>query len=305
MNNDTLAPLFGTNVDPSAADPQEPFRRARIADEHGLDLLTVMDHPYNSRLFDTWTLLTALAAVTERVYVGTNVANIPLRPPAMLAKMAATLDIISHGRLELGLGAGAYWEGIAAYGGPRWTPGEAYAAFKDALHIIHGMWNNVGRSFTYEGAVYQVHGVLPGPAPLHPIRIWVGARRPRMLHLTGRLADGIFVSTGYVGPERLLEINQQIDEGAQEAGRDPAEVRRGYNLMGVLDLGRPDTQADKQQPYNIYGPVRHWVDEIVRFYLDYRQDTFIFWPVAGNERLQIEAFALEVVPAVKEVLGIA
>lgn len=124
-----------------------------------------------------------------------------------------------------------------------------------------------------------------------------------MLRLTGRMADGILVSTIYVSPERLLEINERIDEGAAEAGRSPTEIRRGYNLMGVLDLGRSDTKAGEQQAHNIYGPVQHWVDEIVRFYHDYRQDTFTFWPVAGNERLQIEGFAREVVPAVKEALA--
>jgi alkanesulfonate monooxygenase SsuD/methylene tetrahydromethanopterin reductase-like flavin-dependent oxidoreductase (luciferase family) len=78
-----LRPLFGISIDPSAADPQDPFRRARLADEHGLDLVTLMDHPYNAKLFDTWTLMTALAVKTERVHLGTNVLNLPLRPPAI------------------------------------------------------------------------------------------------------------------------------------------------------------------------------------------------------------------------------
>lgn len=303
MSQDRLSPLFGTNVDPSSVDPEEPFRRARIADENGLDMITLMDHPYNARLLDTWTLLTALAMRTERVQIGTNVANLPLRPPAMLAKKAATLDLLTGGRVELGLGAGAYWPGVAAYGGPKRSSGEAYQAFEDALHILRGMWDNAGGSFTYEGDIYQVRGARPGPAPAHRIRIWVGASGPRMLRLTGRLADGILVSTSYESPERLLEINELIDEGVEEMDRSPTEVRRGYNLMGVLDLGRPDTKADEQQGHNIYGPVEHWVEEIVRFYQEYRQDTFTFWPVAGNERLQIEAFAKEVVPAVKETLG--
>lgn len=304
MTNNSLPPLFGANVDPSAADPQEPFRRARIAEENGLDRITLMDHPYNARLFDTWTLLTALAMATKRVHVGTNVANLPLRPPAMLAKMAATLDVLAGGRVEFGLGPGAFWQGIAAYGGPQRTPGEAYTAFKDAMHILRGMWDNAGGSFTYEGSIYQVRGAQPGPAPAHRIPIWVGARGPRMLRLTGQLADGLLVSTTYVPPKRLLEINQYIDEGAEAAGRAPTEIRRGYNLMGVLDLGQPGTTVPEQAPNNIYGPVQHWVDEIIRFYHDYRQDTFTFWPVAGNELLQIEVFAKEVVPAVKEALAI-
>lgn len=303
MNNDLpLSPLFGLSIDPAADDPQEPIRRAQAADRYGLDLITVMDHPYNRRLFESWTLLTALAMVTERVHVGTNVASLPLRPPAMLAKQAATLDVLTGGRVELGVGAGAYWPGIAAYGGPKRAAGAAYTAFKEALHIIRGMWEHAGGSFTYKGEIYQVRGAHPGPAPAHNIRIWVGASGPRMLRLTGRMGDGILVSTTYQSPQRLLEINEQIDEGAAEAGRAPAAIRRGYNLMGVLDLGRSDTKITEREANNIYGPVEEWVEQLVRFYWEYRQDTFIFWPVSGNRMVQIEAFAQEVVPAVREAL---
>jgi alkanesulfonate monooxygenase SsuD/methylene tetrahydromethanopterin reductase-like flavin-dependent oxidoreductase (luciferase family) len=298
----SLPPSFGANIDPSAGDPLEPFKRARLADAGGLDLITVQDHPYNRRFFETWTLLTALAKETERVHLGTNVASTPLRPPAMLAKQAATLDVLSGGRLELGLGAGAYWPGIAAYGVEKRSPGEAVTAFEEVLRIVRGMWENADDSFTFEGEFHHVKGARPGPPPAHRIRIWTGAYGPRMLNLTGRLADGIFVSKTYRGPDELSRSNRLIDEGAREAGRASEEIRRGYNLMGVLDLGRPDTQIEDPEAGQIIGPVNHWRDEIVRFYRDYRQDTFIFWPVAGNERLQIEAFAEEVVPAVKDEL---
>ena len=301
MNN-SLAPLFGANIDPSAADPSEPFRRAEIAEQNGLHLITIQDHPYNMRFFDTWTLLAALAMKTERVHLGTNVASTPLRPPAMLAKMAATLDVLSGGRLELGIGAGAYWPGIQALGVEKRSPGEAVIAFEDVLHILRGMWEGAGGSFTYRGEFYQVQGARPGPAPAHRIRIWTGAYGERMLDLTGRFADGIFVSSPYLLPEGLARSNRLIDEGAKKAGREPTEIRRGYNLMGVIDLGRPDTRLEEPKPGMIYGPVDHWVEEIVRFYRNYRQDTFIFWPNAGNEPLQIEAFAKEVAPAAKEAI---
>ena len=89
--------------------------------------------------------------------------------------------------MEFGLGAGSYWDGISAFGGPRRTPGEAYQAFKDALHIMRGMWDNAGGRFTYEGEFYQVKGIKPGPMPAHRIPMWVGARGPRMLRLLGRM----------------------------------------------------------------------------------------------------------------------
>jgi hypothetical protein len=78
------------------------------------------------------------------------------------------------------------------------------------------------------------------------------------------LADGIFVSSPYLLPEDLTRSNRLIDDGAKKAGREPAEIRRGYNLMGVIDLGRPDTRLDEPKPRMIYGAVEHWVGEIVR-----------------------------------------
>jgi alkanesulfonate monooxygenase SsuD/methylene tetrahydromethanopterin reductase-like flavin-dependent oxidoreductase (luciferase family) len=290
---------FGINIDPAADRASEALEFARLADERGLDLLTIQDHPYNRRFLDTWTLLTTLAAATRRIRLGTNVLNLPLRPPAMLSKMAATLDVLSAGRLELGLGAGFYWEGVKAYGGAARTPAEAYTAFEDALHILRGMWDRAGQSFTYEGAVYQVRGARPGPAPAHRIPIWVGATGPRMLRLTGRMADGLLVSRSYVPPERLPDINGLVDEGAQAAGRDPSEIRRGYNLMGTLLLN----ETAMPPAEGMVGPVAYWVDEIVRLHRDYRQDTFLFWPSGGSERHQIEQFIGEVAPAVRQALG--
>jgi alkanesulfonate monooxygenase SsuD/methylene tetrahydromethanopterin reductase-like flavin-dependent oxidoreductase (luciferase family) len=304
VNEERLVPLFGLNVDPAVGTRDEAFQRARIADEGGLDLVTVQDHPYNPNFLDTWTLLVALGMATKRVHVGTNVACTPLRPPAMLAKMAASLDVLTGGRVELGLGAGGFLEGIQAFGGPAGTPGERYRAFKESLEIIRGMWAHAstGNPFSYKGQVHRLRGVHPGPAPAHPIRIWVGAAGPRMLRLTGRLADGLLISTGYVPPPKLPDFDRLVDEGAAQTGRPPTAVRRGYNLMGVLDLGRPDTKLPRPRPGLIYGPPDHWAAEILRFYRDYRQDTFIFWPVAGNELVQVEAFVRDVVPAVKKAL---
>src|SRR5512145_2832738 len=97
----SLAPLFGIFLDPTAGDPRQPFQWAKLADENGLDLLTMQDHPYQWRYYETWTLLTALAMATERIHVSTNVTNLPLRLPSMLAKQAATLDLLTGGRVEL------------------------------------------------------------------------------------------------------------------------------------------------------------------------------------------------------------
>lgn len=289
--------LFGVSIHPGRERFPDSLAWAEKADALGLDLITVMDHPYNKEFFDTWTFLTALAMRTEQVQVGTNVANLPLRPPAMLAKQAATLDVLSRGRVMLGVGAGAYWPGIKAYGGPERASGEAYRAFRDALHILRGMWENAGGSFSYEGDVYSVKGARPGPAPAHRIPIWVGATGPQMLRLTGRLADGIWVSVSYVPPAKLEYVNEKIDAGAAEAGRDPDEIRRGYNLMGTINQG-PGRIGD-----SIRGPVDFWVETLARFHRDYRVDTFNFWPGGEDIVGQFELFANEVIPAVRTTLS--
>ncbi len=126
-----------------------------------------------------------------------------------------------------------------------------------------------------------------------------------MLRLTGRLADGLLVSHNYVPPQRMGEINDLIDEGAQAAGRSPNEIRRGYNLMGIIATGMGDAALAEYRTRGEYvsGTVQEWVDKIGQWLQLNRLDTFIFWPVAGDQQLQMEIFVKEVVPAVKEGLG--
>ncbi|MBC8170419.1 MAG: LLM class flavin-dependent oxidoreductase [Anaerolineae bacterium] len=298
-----LTPRFGIFLDPTAGDPREPFALAKIADDNGLDLLTIQDHPYQARHYDTWTLMTALAMATSRIHVAQNVGNLPLRLPAVIAKQTATLDVLTGGRVELGLGAGAFWDAIAAYGGSKRTPAEAYAGFEDALQIVRGLWDNTGKTFSYTGAIYSVKGARPGPAPAHRIPIWTGALGPKMLRLTGRLADGLLISMAYVPPQKLPEFNTLVDAGAAEAGRSPEAIRRGYNIGGIIRSG-----AGNKGTINgnnaIDGTVGYWVEQLTGLYRDYRQDTFILWS-GGDVALQTEIFAQEVVPAVREQLAAA
>src|SRR4029078_2964838 len=116
---------FGLNVDPNTGGLPIAERITAIADASGLDLVGVQDHPYNDGFTDTLALITWLAAGPSHVHLFPNVANLPLRPPAMLAKQAATIDVLSAGRFELGLGAGAFADRIAGRGGPRRTAGHA------------------------------------------------------------------------------------------------------------------------------------------------------------------------------------
>src|SRR2546423_14657093 len=133
-------PLFGLNIDPSAKNLELAYNLAQLADSTKLDFISIQDPPYNANFFDTWTLLTFLGARTQNVRLLTNVVNLPLRPPAVLAKAAATLDILTNGRVELGLGAGGYWEGIVSYGGTQRAPGEAVSALEKAIGILRIPW---------------------------------------------------------------------------------------------------------------------------------------------------------------------
>ena len=131
---------YGWFLVPDAADPRSLVRDARLAERAGLDLIGIQDHPYQRRYFDTFTLLAALATATERVGLFPDVACLPLRHPAMLAKAAASIDLLSDGRFELGLGAGAFWDAIVAMGGPRRTPGEAVDALEEAIAVLRLLW---------------------------------------------------------------------------------------------------------------------------------------------------------------------
>jgi alkanesulfonate monooxygenase SsuD/methylene tetrahydromethanopterin reductase-like flavin-dependent oxidoreductase (luciferase family) len=284
---------FGGNIDPTTADPSWPLRLTRAIEQAGLEFVGIQDHPYNARFFDTWTLLATLAVSTTRVRFFPNVANLPLRPPAMLAKSVATLDVLTGGRIELGLGAGAIWEGVAAMGGLARTPGAAVDALEEAIQIIRQFWSGE-RSVRFEGKHYAVHGARPGPHPAHDIGIWLGALGPRMLSLTGRLADGWVPSISYVPPERLPEMQQRIDEAALAAGRRPQDIRRVYNLMGRVGAGPARDLLD--------GPAARWIAELTRFVVELGMDTFIFWPTEDPIR-QIELFAVEVVPGVREAVA--
>src|ERR1700730_16271449 len=122
-------PQFGVFVIPDAEDLQRTIN----ADRLGLDLIGIQDHPYQRRFLDTFSLLAFIAASTERIRLAPDVANLPLRPPAVLAKAAATIDVLSGGRFELGLGAGAFWDAIQAMGGPTRAPKEAGDALTAAL----------------------------------------------------------------------------------------------------------------------------------------------------------------------------
>src|SRR3954451_4834588 len=184
-----MAVEFGIFPVPNAEEAQAIEEQVVAADRAGLDLVGIQDHPYQRRFLDTWALITFLAARTQTIRFFPDVATLPLRPPAVMAKAAASIDLLSGGRFELGLGAGAFWEGIGAMGGPVRSGPESVDALEEAIEVIRLMWSEE-RSARLEGRHYRLDGVHPGPQPAHPIGIWLGAYGPRMVRLVGRKADG-------------------------------------------------------------------------------------------------------------------
>jgi alkanesulfonate monooxygenase SsuD/methylene tetrahydromethanopterin reductase-like flavin-dependent oxidoreductase (luciferase family) len=277
-------PTFGYFLIPNAADPL--LDTAREIEARGLDWIGIQDHPYQRRFVDTWALLGAIAAVTTRVGLFPDVANLPLRPPAVMAKAAASLDVLSSGRFELGLGAGGFWDAIVAYGGPRRAPRDALDALEEAIQVIRLIWSGE-RNLRFSGTHYRLAGSHSGPVPVHPIGIWLGVYGPRALRLAGRLADGWVPSLrGEVAV--LSDASARLDEAAAEAGRDPAEIRRVVNVNGQI--------TDGERLGLLRGPLDQWVDELTDLAVGYGFDTFIFW---GEGEDQLPRFAEEVVPAVR------
>ncbi|MFJ3788318.1 LLM class flavin-dependent oxidoreductase [Kitasatospora sp. NPDC090091] len=289
----SLPVLFGANVDPVWADPGQPLRITRQAEQDGLDLVTVQDHPYQSAFYDAWTLISYLVGATRSITLVPTVANLPLRPPAMLAKSAASLDVLAPGRIQLGLGAGAFWSAIVAMGGPRRPAKEAVAALDEAIDVIRLMWSGE-RSVRFPGEHYTLAGVHPGPAPSPDLGIWLGAYGPRMLALTGRKADGWTASYGFLGLDRLGDAVARIDAAAHEAGRDPASLRKVYNLNGLIG------PAESTEPFQ--GDARQWAGRLVALVHDHGMNGFVYWPEADHLR-QLTVFAQEVVPAVRAALA--
>lgn len=271
--------LFGSFITPTAQQPQQAVLLAQASEQAGLDLATFQDHPYQPAFLDTWTLLSYAAARTSRIRLSANVINLPLRPPAVLAKAAASLDLLSDGRVDLALGAGAFWDAIEAMGGRRHSPGEAVEALAEGIAVIRAVWDTQARGgVRVEGRHHRVVGAKRGPAPAHDIPIWVGALKPRMLRLVGRLADGWLPSLSYLGGvEAIGRANAVIDEAALAAGREPAAVRRLLNI-GPRELD-PGFLSELALAYGVSG--------------------FI---VAGDEPRLIERFGREVAPEVRELV---
>jgi alkanesulfonate monooxygenase SsuD/methylene tetrahydromethanopterin reductase-like flavin-dependent oxidoreductase (luciferase family) len=290
-----MRPELGISVIPYWDAIDRTRELVRVAEEGGLQLVGIQDHPYQARFIDTFALVATLLAETERVSLFTDVGNLPLRPPAVMAKTAASLDVLSGGRFELGLGAGANQHQIARMGGPDRTPKESVDALEEAIDVIRLMWSGQ-RSVSFEGRYYRLEDARPGPAPVHPIGIWLGAFRPRMISLVGTKADGWLPSFGVLDEEQLRAGNERIDAAAEQAGRDPGTIRRVLNLQGVIGDGGTWRGGELPVGYlygePVAGPPEWWAERLSGF-VDDGFDTLVFWPVDPTPD-QVALFAGEV-----------
>jgi alkanesulfonate monooxygenase SsuD/methylene tetrahydromethanopterin reductase-like flavin-dependent oxidoreductase (luciferase family) len=287
---------FGYFLVPEAGDPYGVLEAARVADRLGYDVLAVQDHPYQPAHLDALALLGVILAQTERIRVFQDVGNLPLRPPATFANAAATLDLLSGGRFEAGLGAGGFLDAAQAMGAPARTPGQSLEALEEAIVILRAWWSTTG-VLRFHGRHYTLEGARPGPKPAHQIGIWLGAAKPRALALTGRKADGWAAPLmNYLPPIAAAKAQEAIDRSARAAGRDPREIRRIYNVPGALTTSAPAPARDTDK--SILGPPEHWAAVLTHLALDLGFGTFVL--IAPPDPDVLRTFIDDVAPDVRE-----
>ncbi|MEV4410308.1 LLM class flavin-dependent oxidoreductase [Catellatospora sp. NPDC049609] len=284
---------FGVAVTPDAGDPAAMTALAQAADAAGLDLVAVQDHPYQPGHLDTWTALTHLGARTERIGLLTDVADLALRPAPMLAKAAASLDVLTGGRVELGVGSGGFPDAVAGMGGNAVRGGQAVEFTAEALPLLRAALD-AESPIGMDGRHHRVAGYQPGPVPPHRIPVWLGAQGPRMLGLLGELADGWICPLNiYVPPAEVPAKQAVIDRAALASGRRTSDVRRLYNVLGMI--------GDGYRGKGLFGSAEVWAQTLAEWARELRFDTFVYWP-AGSQLDQLRLFADEVVPRVRELL---
>jgi alkanesulfonate monooxygenase SsuD/methylene tetrahydromethanopterin reductase-like flavin-dependent oxidoreductase (luciferase family) len=282
---------FGVSL-PSAGQEINPVAVAIRAEQLGLDFVSASDHPaVGTPTYEVWTLLTWIAASTSHIGIATKVLGVPFRPPAMIAKMAETLDRLSGGRLILGLGGGFDDEEIRSLGMGTRTPGEKVGGLEEAIRIIRGLWSEAEFSFT--GAHYRLESARMAPKPLHQIPIWLGTYGNRALGLTGRLADGWVPSLGFALPRDIPGMRERILTAAHQAGRRPADLTFVCNLEIRLDRGEPSG------PHAVAGSTGQIVERL-REVVELGFTTMNFALAGTDAAGQLERLATEVIPALRE-----
>lgn len=236
---------FGVNVPTSAPADADPIGHAQAAEDLGFDFVSASDHPCGTDpTYEVWTMLTWIAAATSRIGIATRVLGVPYRPPAMVAKMAETLDRLSGGRLILGLGGGYSDEEFRAFGLPVPSARQKVDGLEEAIGVIRGLWSEPG--FTYHGRLYRTADADLEPKPGHHIPIWLGTFGDRALGVTGRHADGWIPSLGHAPVDRLPAMRAKVLAAAEASGRPLEDLTCALNVqvhVGDDADPRPDLVA--------------------------------------------------------------
>ena len=284
------APRFGLNVHTNMAG--DPVATARHAEALGFELVSVHRDVLGEASLEAWTLLSWLAAHTSTISVVPNVLAVPNRHSVLLAKMAATLDRLSAGRLVLALGAGAPINAAAlhAVGLPDRGPGAALAAVHEAIEVLHGLWE--GEPFSHHGPIADLDHAVVAPPPPRPIPIWVGGYGPRMLRLVGEVADGWLPSAFFLPPDAVPPAIDRIRRAARAAGRDPAQLTLAYNIGVLVHDGQPP------RPGHVVGGVEQVAAGLAAL-AGLSFDVLNLWPAIDTAE-QRELLAGAVIPAVRD-----
>jgi alkanesulfonate monooxygenase SsuD/methylene tetrahydromethanopterin reductase-like flavin-dependent oxidoreductase (luciferase family) len=253
--------------------------RWRLIENLGFDSVWLADHFVNpfqpeAPWFESWTLLAALASQTDHIRIGTLVSSIPLRNPALLARQALTVDHISNGRLELGLGAGAPGSIDPVYsmiGIKDWAAAERVSRFQEAVEVVDKCLRN--RVASYDGQYYKLRDVAMSPLPVQQPRppITIGAMGPRMLKVAARYADtwNSFGDEEWGAPtERVVENtrrrNELVDRYCREIGREPDSLRRSLLTFGADAEIVFRSQKDFEEVVDRYREIG--ITELIFFY---------------------------------------
>ncbi len=229
----------------------------RLADSSGFSWVSVWDHFYDvpyvdgsSPVFETISIMTALAAETENVRVGCLVASTGFRTPAVLAKAATTVDHVSGGRATLGLGAGWHAKEYEAYGYDFPAPKQRLDMLEESVQIIQGLLTQPRT--TFEGSYYSVRDAQFNPKPVQAkLPVWIGGvGERRSIPMAARYADGW--NAAYVSPRAFARKNAVLDEACERIGRDPAELERSVNLGFYIRADAAEAERAKDDFYTAW-----------------------------------------------------
>jgi alkanesulfonate monooxygenase SsuD/methylene tetrahydromethanopterin reductase-like flavin-dependent oxidoreductase (luciferase family) len=276
-------------IDVPAAGGLDPAAAAQEAEALGFDFVSSNDHVLGSEARDEgWTHLVWLAASTRRIRIASRVLGVPYRNPALVAKMAETLDRLSGGRLILGLGAGSGDDEFRAMGLAEASVGDRITDLEDAIEILHGLWRD--DTSTYQGRRLATIAARITPKPDHSIPIWLGTAGPRGLGLVGRVADGWIPSMPYVSPPNARSKIEVIHRAAERAGRDAEHLELIFNLRVAFE---PGAAAD-------LAGTPHQIAERLRGFLGLGFTGFNLQPVGRDRTAELARLAADVLPPVRQ-----